>query len=65
MRTRVASSLCTCDDCDLVRIHRTWWMRFVSSKRLYECRGCGARLFVPKQAVERIPRRLPPLTPLS
>ena len=65
MRTRTAPTICTCDESDLVRIHRTWWMRLVSSKRLYECRGCGARLFVSKQTVERIPRRLPPMTPLA
>ncbi len=61
MRTRAAPTLCTCDERELVRIHRTWWMRLRSSKRLYECRGCGARLFVPKQAVERIAQRLPPV----
>ncbi len=65
MRKRVAPTLCTCDERELVRIHRTWWMRLMSSKRLYECRGCGARLFAPKQAVERIPRQFPQVPPIS
>lgn len=53
-----AQTTCSCDQSELERVHRTWWMRLTSSKRLYECRGCGVRLFIPKQAVERIPRRL-------
>ena len=39
-------NLCRCEGSNFYRIPRSFWMRFFSARRLYQCSDCETRIFV-------------------
>jgi hypothetical protein len=49
-------SRCGCDIRLLVRLDRTFWMRFVARRRHYYCPRCGIRQFLSRRSLrEAVP----------
>ena len=46
---------CGCDPQYLRRRHRSWWMRLLWNRRLYECKDCRQHLLIPEPQPEDAP----------
>jgi hypothetical protein len=47
-------TVCGCSAAYFQREQRKWWMKPISSRRLYRCLACDALLFIPSDLVNRL-----------
>lgn len=40
---------CDCGPAFLTRMNRSWWMRLLTSRRLYYCAKCDTELFITRR----------------
>lgn len=46
-------TLCECGPAYLMRINRSFWMRWVPNRRLYYCTRCDAEMFLTRVGLRR------------
>jgi hypothetical protein len=42
---------CDCGPAFLIRTNRSWWMRWIPSRRLYYCARCDSEMFLTREAL--------------